>query len=356
MPAGNVNTSTPEPAGRELRVGVVGIGYLGRFHAAKYAAMSGTNLVGLADLLPERARECADKLGTKAFPSHRQLLGKVDAVSVVVPTNRHYEVAKEFLLAGSDVLVEKPIASTLEEAEELIALAREQGRILQVGHVERFNPVILAARDKIRAPILIDCRRLTPFRGRGTEVDVVLDLMIHDLDIILSLVRSPVRKVHAAGIALVTEKTDFANSRLEFECGSVVDVTASRVSLEDCRRMCVFQPGSSLTLDYGLKEISILRRSASSQEKERFQVAAEKVEVQPGDALEAEIRSFLRCSLTRTPPIVSGEDGRDALALAMRISEEIRGTLAKIPSIESFYEGKIRPGPRMDRSAEKKNA
>jgi predicted dehydrogenase len=355
MPAGNVNRPDLEPAGRKLRVGVVGIGYLGRFHAEKYAAIPGAKIVGLADLLPQRAREWADKLGTEAFSSYRSLLGKVDAVSVVVPTDRHYEVSREFLLAGSDVLVEKPIASTIEEAEELIALARKQGKILQVGHVERFNPVILAAREKIRVPLFVECRRLTRFRGRGAEVDVVLDLMIHDLDIILSIVRSPVREVRAAGALFVTEKTDIANARLEFDCGSVADVSASRVSLEDCRRMRVFQPGTCLTLDYGSKEVSLLRRS-TAPEKGGFRIAAEKVEVRSGDALEAEIRSFVHSSVTRTAPAVTGEDGRDALALAFRINEKIRKNLEKVPSIVSFYEQKNTADLSLDGSAENTNA
>ncbi len=324
------------PAGKSLRVGVVGIGYLGRFHAEKYAAVPEAELVGLADLIPQRAQEWADKLGTQAFASHLDLLGKVDAVSVVVPTNLHYSIARDFLEAGCDVLLEKPIASSVEQADEIIDLARRKGRILQVGHLERFNPAVVAAREKVQAPIFIESHRLTPFRGRGTEVDVVMDLMIHDLDIILSFVRSRVKEIRAVGIPVLTEKVDIANVRVEFDGGCVANITASRISFEDRRRIRVFQPDTYLALDYASKEITLYHRVYSS-EKQRFEVSAEQVEVEPGDALEKEIRSFVQSCLVRTAPIVTGEDGRNALAVATRINETIQENIQKIPSIMAFY-------------------
>ena len=317
-------------------MGVVGIGYLGKFHAEKYASIPEVNLIGLADILPEKAREWADKLGTKAFPNHRSLLGKVDAVSIVVPTDQHYQVAKDFLRAGCDVLVEKPICSTLGEAEELISLGRKKGRILQVGHLERFNPAILAVREKIRVPLFIECHRLTPFRGRGTEVDVVLDLMIHDLDIIFSFVRSPVKNIHAVGVPVLTDKVDIANTRVEFEGGCVANITASRISFEDQRRIRVFQPDTYLAMDYASKEITLYHRIFST-ETQKFHIAAESIEVEPGDALEKEIRSFIASCRSRTTPVVTGEDGKNALAVAMRINEQIWANQKKIPSIASFY-------------------
>jgi len=321
---------------QRLRVGVVGIGYLGRFHAEKYAAIPEADLVGLADLLPERTKEWADKLRTEAFASHRDLLGKVDAVSVVVPTDLHYSIARDFLESGCDVLVEKPISTTVQQADEMIELARSKGRVLQVGHLERFNPAVLAAREKIQAPIFIESHRLTPFRGRGTEVDVVLDLMIHDLDIILSFVRSSIKEIHAVGIPVLTEKVDIANTRIEFDGGCVANITASRISFEDRRRIRVFQPETYLTLDYASKEITLYHRIFSA-EKRRFELSAEQVEVEPGDALEKEIRSFVHSCLRRTPPLVTGEDGRNALAVATRISEQIQENIKKIPSIAAFY-------------------
>jgi predicted dehydrogenase len=328
--------SRKRPAGQRLRVGVVGIGYLGRFHAEKYAAIPEVDLVGLADLLPQKTKQWADKLGTEAFASHRDLLGKVDAVSVVVPTDLHYSIARDFLEAGCDVLVEKPISTTVQQAEEMIDLARRMERVLQVGHLERFNPAILAAREKIQAPIFIESHRLTPFRGRGTEVDVVMDLMIHDLDIILSFVRSSVKEIRAVGIPVLTERVDIANVRVEFEGGCVANITASRISFEDRRRIRVFQPDTYLTLDYASKEITLYHRIYSS-EKQRFEVSAEQVEVEPGDALEKEIRSFIQSCLVRTTPLVTGEDGRNALAVAARISEKIQENIQKIPSIIAFY-------------------
>ncbi len=321
---------------RVLRVGVVGIGYLGKFHCQKYAAVKGVKIVGLADVLPDRAKEWAAKIGTEAFSDHKSLLGKVDAVSVVVPTDQHHSVARDFLRAGCDVLVEKPLTSTLDEADELIRLAKEKGRILQVGHLERFNPAVRAARGKIRVPLFIESHRLTPFRGRGAEVDVVLDLMIHDLDIILSFVRSEVKSIQAVGVPVLTDKVDIANARVEFEGGSSANITASRISFEDRRRIRVFQPDSYLTLDYASKEITIYHR-VFSQDKGKFQIDSERVEVEAEDALEMEIRSFLDSCITRTPAVVSGQDGRNALAVAMRINEEIEANLKKIPSITAFY-------------------
>ncbi len=323
-------------AGPRLRVGVVGIGYLGRFHAQKYSLIPEAELVGLADVAPRKAEEWAEKLRTEAFSSHRDLLGKVEAVSVVVPTDLHYSVARDFLEAGSDVLVEKPVTATIREADELIDLAQKRGRIFQVGHLERFNPAVLAAREKIRAPIFIESHRLTPFRGRGTEVDVVLDLMIHDLDIILSFVRSSVKQIHAVGIPVLTDKVDIANTRVEFEGGCVANITASRISFEDRRRIRVFQPDTYLTLDYASKEITLYHRTFSA-ENQRFQLSAEQIEVESGDTLENEIRSFVHSCLNRTPPAVTGEDGRNALAVAMRISDQIQENIKKIPSIAAFY-------------------
>ena len=206
MPDRSLDKSSFRHSRGKLRVGVIGIGYLGKFHAEKYAANPEVELVGVADILPSRAKEIAERLGTGAFSDYRELVAKVDAVSVVVPTDQHYRVAKDFLQAGKDVLLEKPITSTLEEAEDLISTAQKKGCLLQAGHVERFNPAILAAKGRISAPLFIEVHRLTPFRGRGMEVDVVLDLMIHDLDIILDLARSPVENIHAVGVPVLPKR------------------------------------------------------------------------------------------------------------------------------------------------------
>ena len=329
----NPNIAT---AVRKVRVGVVGIGYLGKFHAEKYALIPEVEIVGLADIIPTRAQAVADNLGTAWFQDYHSLLGAVDAVSVVVPTDLHYSVAKDFLQAGADVLLEKPISTTLGEAEDLMATATQCKRILQVGHLERFNPAILTAKEKIHTPLFIESHRLTPFKGRGTEVDVVLDLMIHDLDIIQSLVRSKVVHIHAVGVPVITEKVDIANVRLQFEGGCVANVTASRISAEDQRRIRIFQPDTYLSVDYAAKKIMVYRRiftPASPLAK----IAMEKIEVTPGDALENEIRSFIHSSLNRTDPLVTGEDGKRALAVALEINEQIQANFQRIPSIISFY-------------------
>jgi predicted dehydrogenase len=339
MPRGKMKSSQSNPSDstQKLKVGVIGIGYLGKFHVEKYASIPGVHIVGLVDRIFHRAKEWADRLGATPFSDYRKLLGTVDAVSVVVPTDQHHRVAKDFLESGSDVLLEKPISSTLREAEDLIATAKKFGRILQVGHLERFNPAIQAAWDKIRAPLFIESHRLTPFRGRGIEVDVVLDLMIHDLDIILHMVRSKVEHIHAVGVPVLTKKPDIANARVQFEGGCVANITSSRITIEDQRRIRIFQPDVYLALDYAAQKVAMYRR-ISTPGKSNVEIAAEQVKVKPGDALEMEIRSFVHSSRTRETPIVTAEDGRNALALAMDINDQIRGNIEKIPSIASFYE------------------
>jgi predicted dehydrogenase len=324
-------------SGGKVRAAVVGMGYLGKFHAEKYAKIPEVELVGLVDIREERAREWAEKLGTRACADYRELLGKVDVVSVVVPTDRHFSIARDFLEAASDVLIEKPITQTLREADELIAAARSLRRILQVGHLERFNPAFLAVRERIRAPLFLEVHRLTPFRGRGMEVDVILDLMIHDLDIILSLVNSETCRIQALGVPVLTENVDIANARLEFNGGCVANITASRVSGQDVRKLRVFQPESFVTIDYALKKTLFYRRSLNPATR-RIDIEATTLPVEPGDALEMEIRSFVHSSQNRAAPLVSGEDGKKALALALAIGAEIRKGLEKIPSIRSFYE------------------
>jgi predicted dehydrogenase len=337
MPPGNVKIGLSPSSGRKLRVGVDGIGYLGKFHAEKYAAIPEVEIVGFVDRIPVRAKEWADKLGTDAFSDYHKILGVVDAVSVVVPTDEHYRVAKDFLQSGSDVLLEKPISSTLGEAGDLIATAQKYGRILQVGHLERFNPAFLAVQEKIRDPLFVESHRLTPFRGRGTEVDVVLDLMIHDLDILLSVVRSKVEHIHAVGVPVLTEKVDIANARIQFAGGCVANVTASRISMEDQRRMRIFQPDTYLAVDYSAQKVAMYHRVLIPGSP-KAKIVSEQVQVTSGDALEMEVRSFIQASLNRTTPTVTGEDGKGALAVALDINEQIQANIKKIPSMTSFYE------------------
>ncbi len=324
MSAGNViRGKRVRHLNRRLRVGVVGIGYLGRFHAQKYAAIPEVELIGLADIIPERAQEWAEKLKTKAFHHHRHLLGEVEAVSVVVPTEQHHQIAKDFFQAGCDVLVEKPLSADLWQADDLIETARKSGRILQTGHVERFNPAIQVIRDRIQSPQYIECQRLTAFRNRGTDVDVVLDLMIHDLDIILSWVKTNVSHLQATGVSMLTQKMDMANARIEFQGGCAVNITASRISGEDQRWIQIFQPDSILSVDLGLKKVTSCRKGMDPGQGGP-KIFSEQIPVPAEDALEMEIRAFVRSSRERTEPVVSGEDGRKALALAQAIQEGIQ--------------------------------
>ncbi len=215
-----------------LRCAVVGAGYLGRFHAQKYAGLAQCELVGIADPEAAARERIGAELGVATHADYRDLLGRVDAVSVATPTTLHHAVARDFLRAGAHVLVEKPIAATAAEARELIAIAGERGRVLQVGHLERFNPVIVAAARELSGPRFIESNRLAPFKARGTDVSVVLDLMIHDIGIVLALVQSPIRKIDSVGISVLSKTEDIANARIEFESGCVANLTASRMSMK----------------------------------------------------------------------------------------------------------------------------
>ncbi|MGB9699047.1 MAG: Gfo/Idh/MocA family protein [Thermodesulfobacteriota bacterium] len=321
----------------KLRVGVVGIGYLGKYHVEKYAALPEVEIVGLADIVLERAKEWAEKVKAEAHADYHELLGKVQAVSIVVPPDRHYAIAKDFLTAGCHVLLEKPMAASIAEADDLIATAKKKGCLIQVGHLERFNPALMAAQKKISVPLFIEAHRLTPFRNRGVEVDVVLDLMIHDLDIILHLVKAEVEKIEAVGVPVLSDKVDIASARLEFKSGCIANITASRISFNDQRKMRIFQPDSYLTIDFAQKKAAIYYRP-KIEINEHPSITMETIEVKPGDALQMEIQSFVHAVIQHRPPLVSGEEGRKALALALEINKQIQANLKKIPAIVSFYQ------------------
>lgn len=304
-----------------LRAAVIGAGYLGRFHAQKYAAIDRVELVGVADP-DERARNgVAGELGCAAFSDHRELLGRVDAVSVVTPTPSHHRVAGDFLKAGAHVLVEKPITVTVQEARELIGLAAAHRMILQVGHLERFNPVILALEGILDRPRFIESNRLAPFKARGTDVSVVLDLMIHDIDLIQNIVGSPVASIDAVGAPVFSGETDIANARLRFENGCVADVTASRISMKAERKLRIFQEDAYLSIDLQQKVLTLVRKGAAPAADGVPKVEIEERNFDQGDALRAEIEAFLDCIETGRRPVVSGEDGLRALETAIRIGE-----------------------------------
>ncbi len=308
-----------EGTSQALRVGVVGVGYLGRFHAQKYAALPGVTLVAVVDTNADRAAEIAQEAQTTALTDYRTLFGQVDCVSIAVPTQFHHTVARDFLSHDIDVLVEKPLTATAAEGQELVALADQHQRILQVGHLERFNPALRSLTGILTAPRFIECQRVAPFVERGTDVDVVRDLMIHDLDVILSLVRSPVTSIEAFGVPVLTSEPDIANARLRFASGCIANITASRVALKRERKMRVFQPDTYLVVDYGEHRIRICRREPGAQPGALPNLTFEEREVGGEDALEEEIRAFLQAVRDRSQPVVSGQDGLQALEIAERI-------------------------------------
>jgi len=307
--------------GEPLRAAVIGVGYLGRFHAEKYAAHAEAELVGVIDVDGERARAVAAELGVEAATDHRAFLGRIDCASVAVPTHQHYAVAHDLLEAGVDVLVEKPLTGSVEEGKTLVELAARGARVLQVGHLERFNPAVLAVAELVTQPRFIECHRLAPFSERGTDVDVVLDLMIHDLDVILTMVPSAVRSVEAVGVPVLTPSVDIANARLRFANGCIANVTASRVSLKRERKLRIFQADAYLSVDYGEQRIRVCRRQPSDDGQTALTV--EDRAVPEGDALAREVDAFLRAVRERETPPVSGWDGLRALEIVQVIRESL---------------------------------
>lgn len=305
----------------KIPVGVVGVGYAGRLHAEKYALSKKAELVGVADIDPARAAEIGRKHGALSLTDYRELFGRVRCVSVAVPTKLHYEVSRDFLAAGIDVLVEKPMAASLEEGRLLVELAREKKLLLQVGHLERFNPAIRRLEGAIQGPKFVECHRLAPFVERGTDVDVVFDLMIHDIDVIASLVRSPVERVEAVGVPVLTDKPDIANARITFSNGCIANVTASRVSIKRERKIRFFQPDAYISIDYDRKRAQIYRRPGKGAGW--LDIRAETIEIKDGDALADEVDSFLDSVGSRGRPLVSGEEGLRALEIATMISERL---------------------------------
>lgn len=306
-----------------LRAAVIGVGYLGNFHAQKYAALPDAELVGVVDADPTRAGEVAAACGCTAHTDHRELIGRVDAVSVVVPTQFHHQVARDFLAAGVHVLIEKPITTTIEQADELIALADAGKLVFQVGHLERFNPVLMAAEEVLEAPLFVESVRIAPFKPRGTDVNVVLDLMIHDIDIIQHLVGSPVARIDAIGAPVFTGEEDIANARIAFENGCVANVTASRISLKSERKMRIFQRDAYLTLDFQNRKLLVAKRGAGELMPGIPNVQVQERELGQSDPLMSEISSFLEAVRSGGQPQVSGRDGRMALETALKINQAL---------------------------------
>ncbi|MBZ4202441.1 MAG: Gfo/Idh/MocA family oxidoreductase [Methylovulum sp.] len=307
---------------KKLRCAVIGTGYLGKFHAQKYAALPECELVAVVDINAEAAHEVAQQHHALALTDYHALIADqaVDAVSIVVPTTLHHQVAKDFLNAGIHVLVEKPITVTVAEADELIAIAKLKHCVLQVGHLERFNPAILAL-DHDEKPLFIESHRLSPFNPRANDVSVVLDLMIHDIDIILALVDSTIERIDASGTAVLTQGTDIANARLQFKNGCVANVTASRISLKQERKMRLFRPSAYISVDFQNRILTKHRTGSKEMFPGIPEIEREESSFASGDALLAEITDFIQCIHTGKTPLVSGEAGRQALETAIRITD-----------------------------------
>ncbi|HQG65605.1 MAG TPA: Gfo/Idh/MocA family oxidoreductase [Smithella sp.] len=311
---------------KKIKIGVVGIGHLGNYHLQKYQKLESCEIAAVADISVEKARKAAEIYQCQVLDDFHGMMGKVDAVSIAVPTVDHYRVAKDFLRAGVDVLIEKPICTTLEEVDELIGLARAKKLILQVGFVERFNPAIMALGKLVQKPLFIESHRLHPFFERGIDVDVILDLMIHDLDIITEFVNAPVTGVEAVGVPILSDKIDIANARISFASGCTANITASRISAKTMQKIRFFSPEGYHSIDCQKREI--LSLSKVKNETGGQQIVQNNVEVGSHDPLEEEIRSFVNSVITRSQPAVSGEDARKSLALAVDILRKIEKSVA----------------------------
>ena len=321
-----------------IRVGVVGLGYLGKFHFEKYQKLHnlGVTLTAVSDISDESLEsiKSSNILKTKDF---KEIIDNVDAVSIVTPTETHYKIAKFFLENGKDILLEKPMTSTVSEADELISIAEKNGNIFQIGHLERFNPAILACQKFLGKPMFIECIRISPYIGRSIDIDVVRDLMIHDIDIILSIVNSKVKNIHAVGVPILTNKIDIANARLTFESGCIVNITASRVSFKKERKIRIFQENRYISIDYEKRNDKIynLNKKGKSILKQIDFLSCFKMNKikfpKKVDQLEHEIKSFINCVKNRKNPQVSGKEGRNALDVAIKIltnlEEKLHGTI-----------------------------
>ena len=314
----------------QIRTAVVGTGYFGRFHASHYARNPRAQLVAVVDADEARARAVAEEFGAEAATDYRAILDRVDAVSIAVPTPAHYAVAKELIEAGRHVLIEKPITDNVESAGAITALAEKRGTILQVGHIERYSAAYRTIDELIDAPLYLESYRIAPWRNRGIEVDVILDLMIHDIDMIIGLVGSPVSKVDAVGTPILGSKIDIANARINFESGCVANVTASRVSYKIERRLRVFAQNHYLNCDLGERKIFGYRLRGNPMTDGLKAIATEQHEIPQEDSLGNEIDAFLDCVIKGTKPMVDGRAGCEALRVASLINESIDAQLKKV--------------------------
>lgn len=323
----------------KTKVGVIGVGHLGNLHAKMYDTIPTADFVGIYDIDADRAKEVSERFGVKAYPNVDELLDEIDAASVVTPTSNHFDTASHALNRGVHVFIEKPITSDVLSADALIKLAQEKNRVVQVGHIERFNPALMSLKSIELNPMFIESHRLAQFNPRGTDVAVVLDLMIHDLDIILSLVNAPVKQIDANGVAIVSDSIDIANTRIQFENGAVANITASRISQKKMRKMRIFQRDTYITIDFlqGLAEVyrlfgdgvdvpeltMLLGEIGTGEQKKK--IIYQRPEVPDINALEYELAQFINAVQNETSPLVTAYEGKKALEVALEVMEKIKG-------------------------------
>ena len=313
----------------KIKTAVIGVGHLGQAHARVHDSLEQSELVAVCDINESQGRAIAERYATRYIRDYRELLDQVEAVSIATPTINHHEIALPFLEAGVHVLVEKPIARTLEEADEMISVAESKNLILQVGHIERFNPAVVALSARIERPRFFEAHRMAVFTPRSLDIDVVMDLMVHELDIIASLVKSEVVKLDAVGVPILTPRIDLANARLEFAGGCVANITASRVSGERLRKLRVFQPNEYYSLDYTEQQVAMLKLTPPKNAGDLPEISALGLQIEKREPLLAEIESFIATVQSQTPPAVSGAEGRRALALAIEVLEKIKAHSAR---------------------------
>ncbi len=314
---------------QKIRCAVIGVGYLGRFHAQKYKSLDQVDLVGVCDLNREICQTVADELSVVPYFHYPDLFDKVDAISIAATTSAHYAIARECLAAGIHVLIEKPITETVTQARELIALAKTHQVKLQVGHLERFNAARLALDAHLTKPLFIESTRLAPFNPRGSDVNVILDLMIHDIDIIQTIVNSPIQHIDAQGAPVLSPSIDIANARITFENHCVANVTASRISFKTERKTRIFQPNTYISIDYQNKQFAVFQKGKGEMFPGIPDITQHESVFEKGDALLEEIKAFIHCIINNTPPLVTGEEGCAALATAEKITALIDNHLLK---------------------------
>ena len=309
----------------KIKVGVVGVGYLGQYHAQKYSMLPGVELIGVVDIDQARALEIAERFNTNAYFDYSKILNKTNAVSIAVPTILHYRVAQDFLNHGIDILLEKPITTTIEEADSLIETAEKKDLIFQAGHLERYNSAIVAIDEILNNPMFIESHRLSFFTERAADIDVVLDLMIHDIDIILKFVCSEIKRIDAVGIPVISQNVDIANARITFANGCVANLTASRISEKTMRKIRIFQPDAYISIDFDSKKVGIYKKVDNHGGDIALpKIVMNSVRIEETDSLEEEVKSFVESVATRTPPLVSCYDGKRAISVALQILNKIK--------------------------------